>query len=85
MSLYDLTRQVKEVRLYVLTHEGQMNPNYTYPAIPINVGEQLLTVQRGSTWTADGSTANLHMGKFGANWQHYYWKVLTVVIIPNNL
>jgi prepilin-type N-terminal cleavage/methylation domain-containing protein len=85
LSLYQLTSQVKEVRLYVLTHEGRMDPHYTYPANPIDVGENLLGVQRGTTWTADGSTSNFHMGIFGTNWQNYYWKVLKVVIIPNNL
>jgi prepilin-type N-terminal cleavage/methylation domain-containing protein len=88
LSLYDLTNQVKEVRLYVLTHEGRMDPNYTYPsadaANPINVGESLLGVQRGSQWTSDGSVGKKLSTTF-TNWQHYYWKVLTVVIRPNNL
>jgi prepilin-type N-terminal cleavage/methylation domain-containing protein len=87
MSLYDLARQVKEVRLYVLTHEGGMKPNYTYlaNANAINVGEDFGGGMKGNTWIADGTNADLHMGKFGANWQHYFWKVLTVVIKPNNL
>jgi hypothetical protein len=88
LSLYDLTNQVKEVRLYVLTHEGRKDPNYSYPsanaANPINVGESLLGVQRGSQWTLDGSVGK-NLSTTFTNWQNYYWKVLTVVIRPNNI
>lgn len=90
-TLYQLTSQVKEVRLYVLTHEGRMDPNYTYPANATYVGESFDggVTNLGSTWTANGSVtpplSNSMVSKFGANWQCYYWKVLKVVIIPNNL
>jgi prepilin-type N-terminal cleavage/methylation domain-containing protein len=90
-TLYQLTSQVKEVRLYVLTHEGRMDPNYTYPAAnaasPIYVGESfdLGVTHLGSTWTSDGSGGTQNLSTTFTNWQNYYWKVLKVVIIPNNL
>jgi prepilin-type N-terminal cleavage/methylation domain-containing protein len=84
-SLYKLTSRVKEVRLYVLTHEGRMDPKYTYPANPINVGEVFGGTMLGSTWTSDGSGSTKNMSTTFTNWQNYYWKVLRVVIIPSNL
>jgi prepilin-type N-terminal cleavage/methylation domain-containing protein len=85
-TLYQLTSQVKEVRLYVLTHEGRMDPNYTYPANSIYVGESFDggVTNLGSTWTSDGSVGK-NLSTTLTNWQRYYWKVLKVVIIPNNL
>jgi hypothetical protein len=80
LTLYQLASRVKEVRLYILTHEGRSDMTYSFPANPINVGEDFGAGVLGRTWT----TANM-AAIFGANWQNYRWKVYTLVVIPNNL
>jgi type II secretory pathway pseudopilin PulG len=71
--------QLKEVRIYILAHEGKKDMNYTYPASSINVGEMGL----GRNWTvaqlADSSSG------FGADWLHYRWKVYSLAVQLKNV
>jgi len=69
----EIREQIKEVRVYILAHEGQYDRNYTYPNASITVGEFGL-----------GSTFNLAT-TIGANWQNYRWKLYTIAVKPNNL
>jgi len=73
LTAQQIRTRVKEVRVYILAHEGQYDRNYTYPNTAITVGEFGL-----------GSNFNLAT-TIGANWQNYRWKVYTVVVKPNNL
>ncbi len=69
--------QLKEVRVYILAHEGQLDTNYTQTTNPpgqILVGESA-TFGRFFDFTASGIT----------NWQNYRWKVYTLVVKPGNL
>jgi len=68
-----LRNRVKEVRVYILTHEGQKDTNYTYANRTITVGEFGL-----------GSTFDLQE-IIGTEWQHYRWKLYTLVVRPDNL
>ncbi len=63
---------IEEIRVFVLAQEGQMDPNYTFPAAqdPIQVGDPGLGDQH--------QVAN-------NNQQHYRWKVYTVIEKPFNL
>jgi hypothetical protein len=63
--------QIKEVRVYILAHEGQRDVNYTYPNNSITLGEFGL----GSIFDLTGIT----------NYQNYRWKIYTIVVNPNNL
>jgi hypothetical protein len=65
--------QLKEVRVYVLLHEGELDRSYQYPSSSVTVGEYGL-----------GSTFNLS-ASIGANWNRYRWKVDTLVVRPRNL
>ncbi len=65
--------QVKEVRVYILAHEGQMDLSYSYPSSTITVGEFSL-----------GSTFNLS-STIGSTYANYRWKVYTIVVKPENL
>jgi hypothetical protein len=80
-TLFEIVSQVKAVRLYILTHEGQRDSNYSYPSNSIFVGESfdLGVTNLGRIWTAADMAATF------TNWQDYYWKVLKLVVIPNNL
>ena len=76
LSATDLVDQLKEVRVYILAHEGKKDANYTYPGATIAVGEFGL----GRTWTAtELATA------FGTDWKNYRWKVYSIVVQMKNL
>ncbi len=59
--------QLREVRVYILAQEGQVDRRYTYPTGTVTVGE--------FGW---GSIFDLTA--LGADWQNYRWKVYTVGI-----
>jgi hypothetical protein len=67
--------QLKEVRVFILAHEGQRDTSYTYTKNPILVG------------LMDGAT--LYGRNFDLttipDWQNYRWKVYTLVVRPNSL
>jgi prepilin-type N-terminal cleavage/methylation domain-containing protein len=66
-----IREQVKEVRVYILAHEGQRDTNYTYPNNSVTVGEF-------------GLEKNFDLTSI-ANYQNYRWKVYTIVVNSNNL
>jgi len=66
--------QLKEVRVYILAHEGQRDTSYTHTTNPMLVGESA-TLGRNFDFTTNGIT----------NWQNYRWKVYTLVVRPNSL
>jgi prepilin-type N-terminal cleavage/methylation domain-containing protein len=80
LSAQDIRSQVKEVRVYILTHEGKADRNYSYPSQTITVGE----FGSGRTWNENTPTHDLSTA-FGANWRNYRWKVYKMVVIPRNL
>jgi hypothetical protein len=63
---------VKEVRVYILAHEGQRDTNYTNPTNSILVGESAALGRNFDLTTIP-------------NWQNYRWKVYTLVVKPSNL
>jgi hypothetical protein len=66
--------QLKEVRVYILAHEGQRDTSYTHITNPMLVGESA-TLGRNFDFATHGIT----------NWQNYRWKVYTLVVRPNSL
>jgi prepilin-type N-terminal cleavage/methylation domain-containing protein len=71
LSAQQIREQVKEVRIYILAHEGQRDVNYTYPNNSVTVGEF-------------GLEKNFDLTSI-ANYQNYRWKVYTIVVNSNNL
>lgn len=63
--------QVKEVRVYILAHEGQKDVNYKHPDSSPIVGDYSL-----------GRSFNLSTI---TDWQNYRWKIYTLVVKLNNL
>lgn len=59
--------QLREVRVYILAQEGQVDRRYTYPTGTVTVGEFLMG-------------RDFDLTALGANWQNYRWKVYTVGI-----
>jgi hypothetical protein len=75
LSAQQIREQTKEVKVYILAHEGQRDPNYTYPNNP------LLYVDG-----AFGTVINFDFASEGIiNWQNYRWKVYTISIHTENL
>ncbi|UFS69641.1 PilW family protein [Geomonas sp. RF6] len=72
----DVRRQVREIRVYILAHEGKRDRSYTYPSETIKVGEDF-----GGT---HGRLFNLN-DRIGGEYKHYRWKVYTIVARPKNL
>ena len=75
LSAAQIRQQVREVRLYLLSHEGGSARSFTYATGTVRVGEAALGLGRD----VDLSAA------VGTGWQHYRWKVDTVVIRPKNV
>lgn len=73
LSASNIKKRVKEVRVYILTHDGKKDTGYTYPSSAITVGE-----------FGKGSTFNLST-TIGADWQNYRWKVINIVVKPKDL
>ena len=71
-----IREQLKEVRVYILAHEGQRDTSYTHPTNPILVGESATLGRNFDFTTAVPSIPN---------WQNYRWKVYTLVVKPNDL
>jgi len=79
LNAQQIRDQVKEVRCYILTHEGGLDTSYTHPNATVNVGE------------VDAS-GNLLAGRqfdisatIGGNWANYRWKVYSLAVTPKNL
>jgi hypothetical protein len=70
-----IRNELKEVHVYILTHEGQRDTSYTQTAGTILVGEQVGTQVYGRNFDLTTIT----------DWQNYRWKVYTIVVHPRNL
>jgi prepilin-type N-terminal cleavage/methylation domain-containing protein len=71
LTALEIREQVKEVRMYILTHEGQKDITYTYPEDTPTVGEFGLGRDVDLTAITD--------------WDNYRWKIYRLVVQPNNL
>lgn len=73
LTAQQIRDQLREVRVYILSHEGQRDSAFQYQSSTITVGEFGL-----------GRTFNLS-SIIGAGWQNYRWKMSTLVVKPRNL
>jgi prepilin-type N-terminal cleavage/methylation domain-containing protein len=76
ISAYDaaeLRGLLREVRVYVMAQQGRVDPGYNYP-MP-DPGNVIALGDR--RWSASDF---LQKG-----WQHYHWKVYSIVVQPKNL
>ncbi len=71
LNAADLRNQLREIRVYILAHEGQRDRNYTFPNNTITVGEFGL----GRVFDLSASP----------NFQNYRWRLYTLIVKPNNL
>jgi len=78
LNAQQIREQVKEVRVYILAHEGQKDTNYTYPTSTITIPAS------PDPAAGVGSTFNLST-RIGTSWQNYRWKLYTIIVRSNNL
>ncbi len=68
-----LSQRLKEVRVYILTHEGRADQNFSYPNSTITVGDP-------------GVASNFNLSTtIGVGWANYRWKVQKISVNPKNL
>jgi hypothetical protein len=72
-SASELRNRLMEIRVYVLAHEGQRDPNYTFNNF--TCGLNCITVGDFGC----GRPFNLP-----PDWKNYRWKVYTLVLNPQN-
>lgn len=77
LTAQQIREQLREVRVYILSHEGQRDSAFKYNSSTVDVGEKF-----GATLF--GRTFNLS-SIIGAGWEHYRWKVSVLVVKPRNL
>ncbi|MBT0894965.1 type II secretion system GspH family protein [Geobacter hydrogenophilus] len=73
-SAQEIRDQVKEVRVYVLAQEGKLDRSFTYPNQKVRVGD-----------FASDLGQEFDLSTIGADWQHYRWRLYTIVVNPKNL
>jgi prepilin-type N-terminal cleavage/methylation domain-containing protein len=78
LTAQEIRQQLKEVRVYILTHEGQKDTTFTYCVNPPSCSGTTIAVGEF------GLEHNYNMTLI-TDWQHYRWKVYRIVVKPNNL
>lgn len=73
MIASDIRAQVREVRVYILSHEGPADLSFKYPSGVVTVGESAALGR------------NFNLATIGANWENYRWKVSTLVVRTRSL
>jgi len=77
LDLNDYRSSLQEVRVYILAHEGQKDPSYTYPNNSIFVGDYSRLPSLGRTFNfADRGITD---------GTHYRWKLYTLVVKLRNM
>lgn len=75
MTSEAIRKQLKEIRVYILTHEGQKDSAFIYPSSTVQVGEFGL-----------GRTYDLTLlSGIGDTWKNYRWKTYVLVVVPKNI
>jgi type II secretory pathway pseudopilin PulG len=70
-----IRKMLKEIKVYILTHEGQKDKSYTYPTSTVQVGDP-----------GQGRAYDLtQLNGIGTDWKNYRWKVYTMIVRPKNL
>jgi len=80
LSAKAIRSQLKEIRVYILTHEGQKDRFFNYAGGPsVLVGEKLNGTDYGNSYDLS------KLQNIGANWKNYRWKIYTLVVKPKNI
>jgi hypothetical protein len=75
LTAQQIRKRVKQVRVYILSHEGQRDTTYTYPSTTIDIGGDV----------GLGRIFNLTTKIGDPEYKYYRWKLYTIVVTPHNL
>jgi prepilin-type N-terminal cleavage/methylation domain-containing protein len=78
LTAQQIREQLKDVRVYILAHEGQRDINFTYCQDPPSCSDKTIYVGEpglGRDFNLDTIT----------DWQRYRWKIYRIVVKPKNL
>lgn len=79
----DIRERVREIRVYILSHEGQMDRGFRFRNNVIRVGDN------SGLNRCDPSVDNILGRDYDLtaipDWQHYRWKVYNLIVSPDNL
>lgn len=73
LDVFGIRRVLKEVRIYILTHEGKKDKDFRFEQERIYVGE----FAKGNEFSFPE--------RIGEGWQNYRWRVYSIVVKPRNL
>ncbi|MCX7857620.1 MAG: PilW family protein [Deltaproteobacteria bacterium] len=68
-----IRNRIKEIRLYILTHEGKRDRDFKFKESKIYVGE----FEKGREFN--------FQQVIGSGWDNYKWKIYSIVVHPRNL
>lgn len=76
LTAEEIRKQLKEIKVYILAHEGQKDTSYIYPGTgSVQVGEP-----------GQGRAYDLtQLDGIGSDWNHYRWKVYSMIVKPKNI
>ena len=77
-SADEIRNRLMEIRVYVLAHEGQMDPNYSFTNF---TGGCATCIRVGDSFGC-GRDFDLSANP---DWKHYRWKLYTIVVRPQNV
>ncbi len=75
LTASNIRDQLKQVRVYILAHEGQKDNTFIYPSSTVDLGGDV----------GLGRVFNLASKIGDPEYKKYKWKVYTIVTTPNNL
>jgi len=79
----NIRMRVKEVRIFLLGHEGQIDRSFNFQA-PINPSSITVGETSGNCTGATVLGRDFNLNGI-TDWQNYRWKVYTMVVLPMNL
>ena len=82
LNAAEVRDQLREVRVYILAHEGQMDRNYQYPNATLTYPDPVQVPPDPRTGL--GRTYNF-AASIGPDYIFYRWKLYTLAIKPLNL
>jgi prepilin-type N-terminal cleavage/methylation domain-containing protein len=87
LTVDQMRSQVKNVRVYLLSHDGKKDPNFSYPDFDASYSVCVAPFDGTSCSGTVGRrwTAAQMQTAFGTDWRHYRWKVYSFVVNLKNL
>jgi len=87
LAASDIRAQVKEIRVYIVAHEGQKDINYDFSEGGARTSISTLEVVGGTSRTLDSTNFFVDLKNLVGDpeYKYYRWKLYTLVVQPNSL